>query len=108
VGKCNVSQRFQYQRVSFDGTILFIHCHKLYVLHKNLYISQVEEKLKFPLICTVWYQFEWSGFLHLATERCSKRKFDWNRFGFSEIFRFDWFFRHCVFVSFRLVSTSWM
>jgi len=35
--------------------------------------------------------------LHLAADeqRCSKRKFDRNRFGFSEIFRFGWLFSHC-------------
>jgi len=40
---------------------LFVHCHKPYVLRKNLYISKVEEKFKFPLVCTMWCQFGWSG-----------------------------------------------
>jgi len=51
VSKCNVSQQLQYKRISFDGTILFVHCHKLYVLCKNLCISKVEDKFKFLLVC---------------------------------------------------------
>ena len=60
VSKHSVSQQFHYKRVSFDGGILFVHCHKLYVLRKNLCISKVEEKFKFPLVCTMWCQFGWS------------------------------------------------
>jgi len=40
----------------------------LYVLRENLYIFKVEEKLKFPLVCTLWCQFGWSGLLHLAAD----------------------------------------
>ena len=63
-----VSQQVLYKRVSFDGTILFIHCYNLYVLRKNVYIFKVEEKLKFPLVCTLWCQFGLSGLLHLAAD----------------------------------------